>query len=113
MYRTEPEKLSAEAIYTAACKGDYLARSMFDRAGYILGIGLVNALNILNYETVVIGGGLASAGDLIFDPARRALFERGFMSYNKQVNIIPAERPDDAAILGAVRIVIDNEKIKG
>ncbi|MFC1691960.1 ROK family protein [Candidatus Latescibacterota bacterium] len=113
VYRTEPEKLSAEAIYTAACEGDYFARSMFDRAGYILGIGLVNALNILNYETVVIGGGLARAGDLIFDPARRALFERGFMPYNKQVNIIPAERPDDAAILGAVRIVIDNENIKG
>jgi len=82
---------------------------MFDKAGYLLGIGLVNALNILNFERVAIGGGLARTGELIFGPAQRALNDRGFQSYNKQVSIVPAERPDVAAILGAVKMVIDME----
>jgi hypothetical protein len=51
---------------------------MLDRAGYLLGIGLVNALNILNYKKAAIGGGMAEAGDLVLGPARRALAERGF-----------------------------------
>ncbi|MFC1694045.1 ROK family protein [Candidatus Latescibacterota bacterium] len=108
-YRSHQEDLSSEKIYHAALAGDEFARTMFDEAGYLLGIALVNALNILNYETVAVGGGLARAGDLILEPARRGLSDRGFESYNNQVNIVPAERPDESAILGAVRMVIDKE----
>jgi len=108
-YRARPDELTSKAIFKAASAGDAFARDMFDRAGYILGIGIVNALNILNFEVVAVGGGLARSGDLILEPARRALYDRGFQSYVRQVRIVPAERPDDAAILGAVKLVIEKE----
>ncbi len=108
-YRTRPDELTAKLISHAAEAGDEFARKMFDRAGYLLGIGIVNALNLLNFEKVAVGGGLARAGELILEPARRALADRGFQSYNKQVHIVPAERPDESAILGAVRLVLDKE----
>ena len=108
-YRTKPDELTSKIIFDAADTGDAFARAMFDKAGYLLGIGIVNALNLLNFETVAVGGGLARSGDLILEPARRALLERGFQSYCDQVSIIPAERPDDAAILGSVKLVIDME----
>jgi glucokinase len=108
-YRTKQEELNSKIIFKAAAEGDTFAREMFDRAGYLLGIGIVNALNITNFETVAVGGGLARAGDLILGPARRALMERGFQSYNQQVRIVPAQRPAEAAILGAVKLVIDKE----
>ncbi len=108
-FREKPENLTSKDIYEAASAGDEFAVSMFDRAGYLLGLGIVNALNILNFERVALGGGLANAGDLIFVPARRALSDRGFMSYNKDVSIVPAEIPDKAGILGAAKMVIDKK----
>ncbi|HUT64185.1 MAG TPA: ROK family protein [Anaerolineae bacterium] len=108
-YRIHPHDLTSKIIYEVAKAGDAFALSMFDRAGYLLGLGIVNALNILNFEVVAIGGGLARAGDLILEPARSALKERGFRSYTDLVSIVPAEKPDDAAILGAVKLVIDKE----
>lgn len=109
-YRTNPDGLNAEVIYEAASAGDEFAISMFDKAGYLLGIALVNALNILNYERVAIGGGLSQSGDLIFEPIKRAMHERGFQSFIDDVSVVPAERPDVAAMLGAVRMVIEREK---
>jgi len=108
-YRTRPEGLTSKIIFSAAENGDELALSMFDKAGYLLGIGIINALNLLNFEKAAVGGGLARAGDLILKPARRALADRGFQSYNHMVSIVPAERPDESAILGAVRLVLDKE----
>ena len=106
-YLKKPGELNSYIVYKAAMKGDPLARSIFDRAGYILGIGIVNSLNLLNFERIAIGGGVAKAGDLIFEPARRALRERGFRSFSSQVSIVPSEIPDDAAILGAVKLVME------
>ena len=108
-YRTKPDEMTSKIIFKAADSGDEFALQMFDKAGYILGIGIVNALNILNFELVAVGGGLAKSGDLILEPARRALSDRGFQSYVDQVSIVPAERPDVAAILGAARLVIEKE----
>ena len=106
-YLTRPDELNSKVIFKAAEAGDEFALSMFDKVGYLLGLGIVNALNILNFQRVAIGGGLARTGDLIFEPARRALSDRGFSSYNKQVSIVPAAIPDSAAILGSVKMVID------
>ena len=108
-YRTNPDGLNSYIIFKAAEAGDEFARSMFDTAGYFLGLAIVNALNLLNFKRVAIGGGLAKAGDLIFEPTRRALSDRGFQSFVGEVGIVPAERPDDAAMLGAVRLVMEKE----
>ncbi len=109
IYRDKPDELTSKIVFEAASTGDEFARSMFDKVGYLLGLGIVNALNLLNFQRAAIGGGLAKAGDLILEPARRALYERGFSSYNKQVSIVPAAIPDKAGILGAVKMVIDKE----
>ena len=103
--------LTAHIISDAAHAGDAFAAAMLDRAGYLLGIGLVNALNLMNYQAVAIGGGLANAGDFILKPARRALAERGFQSFNKDVSFVLAEKPGTAAILGSVKLVMDKEGV--
>lgn len=108
-YRTKPDGLNSYILFKAAEAGDEFARKMFDTAGYMLGLALVNALNLLNFKRIAIGGGLARSGDLIFEPARRALYDRGFQSFVDEVEIVPAEIPDYAAILGAARMVIEKE----
>jgi glucokinase len=105
-YICKPGELNSYIIYEAAKNGDAFARHIFDKVGFILGVGIVNSLNLLNFERVALGGGMAMAGDLIFEPARRALRERGFRSFSHQVSIVPAEIPDDAAVLGSVKLVM-------
>lgn len=107
VYLKKPDELNSHIVCEAARAGDPLAAHVFDTAGYILGIGIVNSLNLLNFERIAIGGGLAKAGDLILEPARRALRDRGFRSFNSHVSIVPAEIPDDAAVLGAVKLVME------
>ncbi len=106
-YVSKPQELNSYVIYEAAKSGDAFALNIFDKVGYMLGVCIVNSLNLLNFERVAIGGGLATAGDFIFEPARRALHERGFRSFSHDVSIVPAEIPDDAAVLGAVKLVMD------
>lgn len=106
-YLKKPQELNSFIICEAARRGDPFAKRMFEKAGFILGVGIVNSLNLLNFERIAIGGGLAKAGDLIFEPARRVLHERGFRSFSREVSVVPAEIPEDAAILGAVRLVMD------
>jgi glucokinase len=106
-YLKKPHELNSYIVCEAARAGDPLACLILNTAGYILGVGIVNSLNLLNFERIAIGGGLAKAGDLIFEPARRALRDRGFRSFNSEVSIVPAEIPDDAAVLGAVKLVME------
>ncbi|MBN1293354.1 MAG: ROK family protein [Candidatus Latescibacteria bacterium] len=108
-YRTNPEGFNSHVLFKAAEAGDTFALSMFDKAGYLLGLALLNAHNLLNFKRVAIGGGLARSGELIFEPARRAFRDRGFQSFIHEVEIVPAEKPDDAAMLGAVRLVMEKE----
>ena len=92
-YRTNPDGLNSYIIFKAAEAGDEFARSMFDTAGYFLGLAIVNALNLLNFKRVAIGGGLAKAGDLIFEPTRRALSDRGFQSLSAKSALFPPNVP--------------------
>ena len=111
VFRDKPDELTSKDIFEAAKNGDEFALAMFDKAGYLLGLGIVNALNFLNFQRIAIGGGLAKSGDLILEPARRALHDRGFSSFNHLVSIVPASIPEKAAILGAVKMVIDREAV--
>ncbi|MGH2669796.1 MAG: ROK family protein, partial [bacterium] len=63
-----PEALSAADVARAARDGDPLARELFARAARYVGIGVANLVNLLNPAMVIIGGGVARAGDLLFAP---------------------------------------------
>ena len=65
--------VTAEVVADAAEAGDAEAKAVFNRAGLALAVGLGGLINVFNPEMLVIGGGLAQAGELIFDPFREAL----------------------------------------
>lgn len=109
-YRDKPAELTAKIIYDAAMAGDAFAKSMYDKVGFILGIALVNAQNILNYKRVAIGGGMSKAGELIMEPVRRGFRARAFESYADDIEIVQTKLLADAGILGSVRLVIDHEE---
>jgi len=96
--------LTSEMIYRAGVAGDELAIEVFRRMGVYLGIGLANLINILNPETIVIGGGVVNGWSLFEKHMNHEVAARAFPIPAEQVKIVPAECGDDAGLLGAARL---------
>ena len=99
--------LSSAKIYDAAKSGDSLSLMVFQKAGEYLGVGLANLINILGPEVIVIGGGVANAWDLFEKPMREQIKRRAFPSAAGSVKIKIAQCGDDAGLLGAARLALD------
>jgi glucokinase len=97
------EGLTTQAIFEAAEGGDVFAAQMFEETGFLLGVGLVSLVNVLNVEMIALSGGLAQASERIFTPARRTFMARGTSGVKEHVCIVPAALGDDAGLLGAAR----------
>ena len=96
--------LTSEKVFLAGKQGDEPAREVFHRVGAYLGIGLANLINILNPETIVIGGGVANGWELFEKDMRHQVGEHAFPLPAAEVKIVPAECGDDAGLLGAARL---------
>lgn len=65
-----PPPASIDDLVNAALDGDPSSVELIRYAGNKLGVGIANMLNLLNPKTVVLGGGIARAGDLVLDAVR-------------------------------------------
>jgi glucokinase len=100
------EKLSAKMITEAAKTGDPLARAAFEYTGLILGTRLADLVAILNPEAIFFFGGLANAGELLFDPTRRHMEEYMFPVFKGKVKLLTSGLQDkNAAVLGAAALI--------
>jgi glucokinase len=97
----ERQALEPRLLYDAANRGDHIAREVFARAGIVLGVALANLTNLLDPEVFVVGGGVAQAGDLLLEPARRTLAERAMMGASRVPPVIPAALGMSAGLIGA------------
>ncbi|MFE7210934.1 ROK family protein [Streptomyces sp. NPDC001698] len=79
--------------------GDARARAVWQEAVDALADGLVTALTLLDPRTLIIGGGLAEAGETLFAPLREAVRRR--VTFQKLPSIVPAALGDTAGCLGA------------
>ncbi|MGP9020125.1 ROK family protein [Streptomyces sp. BR1] len=79
--------------------GDPKAIAVWQDAVDALADGLVTALTLLDPRTLIIGGGLAEAGETLFVPLRAAVQER--VTFQKLPTIVPAALGDTAGCLGA------------
>jgi len=98
-------RVTPELIFRAAEAGDTTAMEVFRRCGHALGIGLTNLADILAPERIVIGGGIAQAGDFLLDPARSVIQDRAFPPKIKEVELVQAELGDLSGIYGAAVLV--------
>ena len=98
--------LEPELIHRAAKKGDPLAKRAFEETGRLLGIKMADVVAHTNPEAIFLFGGLALAGELIFEPAREAMEEYLLSIYRGKVKILPSElNAKNAAVLGASSLI--------
>jgi glucokinase len=83
---------------------------VWDETTTLLGAGIASMIHAFNPSLVILGGGVAKAGDLLFDPVRRVVAERTMPWLHEVVRIVPAELGDRTGILGAVAVALDGPR---
>ncbi len=99
--------LTPHALSTAADAGDAGAIEVLAWAGHKLGCALASAVNLLDIRTVVVGGGVAAAGDWLLEPARAALRRSVMPAMRDGLTVVQETRGNDVALLGAACLVFD------
>jgi glucokinase len=98
----EPEGIEAREVTLAAQEGDPAALACFAEVGSWLGQGLADLAAVLDPQVLVVGGGVADAGDLLLEPARRAFAEVLTAGrYRPHPEIRAARLGNDAGMVGA------------
>ncbi len=97
--------LTPKAISDAALTGDVVALETLREVGHYVGIGVANCINIFNPEIVVIGGGIAQAGDLLMAPIIRSAKVNAIGTLFATCRIAPAALGDNAGIMGAAALM--------
>ena len=101
------EEVDAQIVGIAA-KEDGLAKAILNEAFEYLGLAIVNLINTLNVDVIVIGGGVAKLGPLLFDQVRKVVAERLAKSPTCDTPIVPSRLGDEAGLKGALRLVLDS-----
>jgi predicted NBD/HSP70 family sugar kinase len=76
--------------------------------GRYLGLAIANLINLLNIETVVLGGGVMEAGDVILGPTIEEVKRRALSPAYEDCKIIPGSLGTSAGIIGAALLARDN-----
>ncbi|NOY61424.1 MAG: ROK family protein [Calditrichaeota bacterium] len=103
-----PDKVTTELIFTRAHKGDREAIETIDETAEYLGAALASLTNIFNEEIIVIGGGVAEAGDEFMNLIWQAVQSRTMKPGLLGLKLVRAKLGNDAGMYGAVSLAIDN-----
>lgn len=102
--------VTGETVFKAAQAGDEAAQLLFARIGHWLGIGIASLVNLFDFQLIVIGGGVAAAGDLLLEPARASFEQFVFArAHRKPPSIVPARLGPEAGWIGSAILALDEE----
>lgn len=96
---------AAKDVFDAARAGDALAAREVDEMTDILGMALASIASTTDPEMFMVGGGVARAGDVLFNPLREHFKTYAFSSC-RETPIVAATLGNDAGIYGAVRLIV-------
>lgn len=97
--------ISLKELSAMAGKKNKKAIAIWSEVGRRLGIALCGAVNFLNPDIIVIGGGVAGAGSILFDKVKRTLSGRAMPVQAKHVKVVKAHLGNNAGIIGAAVLV--------
>ncbi|NTV99505.1 MAG: ROK family protein, partial [Chlorobiaceae bacterium] len=97
-------RLSPRHLEQAAKEGDEVSLALWNRVGTILGVGLANVTALLDIRKFVIGGGIAAAGNFIFDPALARIKRSTLQSMHEGLEVVPALLGNRAGMIGAAAL---------
>jgi glucokinase len=75
--------------------------------GRRLGAGIASFVNVFNPELVILGGGFAEAGDILFEPVRQTLAVEALSPARDLVTVVPAAFGAEAGMVGAALVAFE------
>ncbi|MGJ7045903.1 ROK family protein [Thermoanaerobacterium thermosulfurigenes] len=99
-------ELKAEDIFDAAKSGDKLALELIENEAFYLGIGIVNIMAFYNPELIIIGGGLSSQWDVLYDKMMRTVDERALKPNRQICKVVKAKLGGNVGLIGAASLVL-------
>ncbi len=100
------DTIDVKKISDLAREGDDLCRSILFDAGKALGTVLGTAINLLNLEYIIVGGGIASAGELLFSPVQLYASRHSLPLAYERCTIVASKLGNDAGLLGCVASIL-------
>jgi glucokinase len=97
--------ISAEIVFRAAQAGDPLARHLVNAVAEDLGLAIAMLASIVDPARVILGGGVAKAGEQLLAPVRAAFARHAFPMLAGRVSIVQAAALDHGGLLGAAALV--------
>jgi len=101
------DQVTAAVVAAAAHDGDALARDVIEGAAFYIGVAVVNLIHLVEPQLILIGGGVAHIGDLLFDTIRSTVRVRALACMAQGVRIEQAALGDDAGMLGAIAMFLE------
>lgn len=96
--------MTAEGVAERALAGDEVAAAIYANVGRYLGIAVATAVNLLNPDAIIIGGGMAAAFDLFAGAMRAEIVSRAFAEMTGRLRLLPSSLGDDAGLLGSAAL---------
>lgn len=96
---------SARELFQKAAAGDQKAVELVDRVAYDLGRGIAIYAQLLNPKRIIVGGGVAMAGELLFAPMRKYAEMETMPGVLGTYDIVPAALGDEAGAVGAAALI--------
>jgi glucokinase-like ROK family protein len=100
------EPVSTQELLELTVNGDPAAARLIAEAGREIGVALAWLCNLINPDSVIIGGDLSAAGKLITDPVFESIRRYAIASAAEQVTVVPGVLGERAELLGALALVL-------
>lgn len=101
----DPRRITPRIIAAAARRNDPLALRIFDRVADCLATAFAGVTYLLQPEVIIVGGGVAQSGRILFAPLRRHLRERLHPQFARRIKVIPARLGAAAGMIGCAVLV--------
>ena len=95
------DKFGIRDIIKAVDDGDEFARLMLERTGTYVGTAIANVINLLNIETIVVGGDITEAGGFVIDAITTRARELSFSRAFEKTRIVAGSVGENSAAIGA------------
>ncbi len=105
-----PPGADAKELADAANAGDELPLRAFQRGGRAVAAMIASVAAVCDLDLVVIGGGVARSGTLLFDPLREGLATYARLEFIRSLCVVPAELDGDAGLVGAAALVLADRR---
>jgi glucokinase len=101
------ERIGIAEIVRAGEEGDEFAHLMLERTGTYVGTAIANVINLLNVETIVVGGEITQAKDIVIDAITNRAKELSFSRSFAKTRIVAGTVGESAAAIGVALIAAD------